>query len=54
MEATIWIEALRCQRVDLGDSASPQHVNAEQISKRVMRKPTRLSNGEDRRTCRQD
>ena len=36
----------------MGDSASRQavtRVNAEQASKRVMRKPTRLFNGEGRR-----
>ena len=43
-EVTNWTEALRWQRVALGDSASTQaatRVNAEQASKRAMRKPTR-------------
>ena len=40
------------QRVAIGNLASVQavmRVNAEQASKRVMRKPTRLFNGEGRR-----
>ena len=32
MEATIWTEALRCQRVALGDSASPQAATCERCA----------------------
>ena len=49
MEVTTWIEALRCQRIVLDGSASAQavtRVNAEQASKRVMRRPTRRNFGE--------
>ena len=49
MEATTSSEALRRQRAALGGSVTMRaatRVNAEQASKRVMRKPTRLSNGE--------
>ena len=49
MEVTTWIEALRCQRTVLDGSASAQavtRVNAEQASKRLMRRPTRLVYGE--------
>ena len=32
MEATIWTEALRCQRVAIGDSANPQAVTCERCA----------------------
>ena len=49
MEVTTWIEARRCQRTVLDGSASAQavtRVNAEQASKRSMRRPTRRFYGE--------
>ena len=48
MEATTSAEALRRQRAALGGSATMRaatRLNAEQASKRVTRKPTRLNNG---------
>ena len=49
MEATTSAEALRRQGAALGGSATMRaatRLNAEQASKRVTRKPTRLNNGE--------
>ena len=49
MEVTTWTEALRWKRAALGGSASTQaatRVNAEQASKRLMRRPTRRDFGE--------
>ncbi len=49
MEVTTSAEALRRQRAALGGSATTRaatRLNAEQASKRVTRKPTRLNNGE--------
>ena len=49
MEVTTSAEALRRQRAALGGSATTRaatRVNAEQASKLVTRRPTRLSNGE--------
>ena len=49
MEVTIGSEALWCQRVAKGDSASMRagtRVNVEQASKRAMRGPTHLRYGE--------
>ena len=49
MEVTTSAEALRRQRAALGGSATTwaaMRLNAEQASKRVTRKPTRLDYGE--------
>ena len=49
MEVSIWSEALWCQRATLGGSANMRagtRVNVEQASKRAMREPTHLRNGE--------
>ena len=49
MEVTTWTEALRGKRAASGGSASTQAAtrgNAEQTSKRLMRRPTRRSFGE--------
>ena len=51
MEATIWSEALWCQRAAMGGSATMRagtRVNVEQASKRMMRKPILLNLGEGR------
>ena len=49
MEATTWTEALCCKRVAIGrfsEHAGRNQMNAEQASKKSMRRPTRRCNGE--------
>ena len=49
MEATTWTEALCCKRVAIGrlsEQAGRNQMNAEQASKKSMRRPTRRCNGE--------
>lgn len=49
MEVTTWPEALRCNEAASGGSVTMRaatRVNAEQAPKRVMRRPTRPSDGE--------
>ena len=49
MEATTWTEALCCKRVASGrlsEHAGRNQMNAEQASKKSMRRPTRRCNGE--------